>query len=78
MRLIENAERMRKQDRPSTLDGCASPDAPGRAGEIAEPVDRDDHGLVERRDMEGGGQMREVMLDVVEFWQPGRAGKALP
>ena len=41
----------------------APADAPGRAGEIAEAVDRDDDRLLERRNVEGRGQMREMMLD---------------
>ena len=42
------------------------PDTPGRAREIAEAVDRDDDRLLEGRHVKGGGQMREMMLDLVE------------
>ena len=54
------------------------PDAPGGAGEIAEAVDRDDHCLLERRDVEGRGEMREVMLDLMHLPAKRWPGNSLP
>ena len=45
--------------------------APGGAGKVAEPIDRDDDCLIERRDVEGRREMGEVMLDLVKL--PGKA-----
>src|SRR5207253_639458 len=47
-------------------------------GEIPEPIDRYDHRLVKRRDVKGGRQMREVMLDIVEGPVERLARKCLP
>ena len=76
-RLIEDAERMREIDAAVDTDVAALARSPGGAGEIAEAVDRDDHRLVERRDVKGRGEMREVMLDVMHLAAKLLAGKAL-
>ena len=75
-RLIEDAERMRKIHPSIDRDVCALARPPGRAGEIAEAIDRDDDRLFERRNMKGRGQMREVMLDPVHLATEALAGKA--
>src|SRR6187399_2700213 len=46
---------------------------PGRAHEVAETVDSADRGLLERRDEEGAGEMRGMMLDPMHGRLP-RAG----
>ena len=74
-RLVEDAERMRKIHPPVDGDVLALADAPGGAGEIAEPVDRNDDGLLERRDMKGRGKMREMMLDLVHLATKRSPGK---
>ena len=66
-RLIEDAERMREIHASVDGDGLASADPPRSAGEVAEAVDRDDDGFGERRNMEGRGKMREMMLDPVHL-----------
>ena len=77
-RLVEDAERMRKiHAAVLPRDRSPLPDAPSRTGEIAEAVDRNDHGLLERRHVKGRGQMREVMLDSVERSAEALAWKAL-
>ena len=42
-------------------------DSPGGAGKVAETIDRNDDRLVEGRHVKRRGQMREMMLDGVEF-----------
>jgi hypothetical protein len=64
--LVEDAERVREQDASLDLDVRALAQPPGGAGKIAEPVDRDDDGFFERRNMECRRQMGEVMLDGVK------------
>ena len=75
-RLIEDAERMREIHPSIDGDVCALADPPGRAGEIAEAVDRDDDGFLERRNVKGRGKMREMMLDPVHLATEALAGKA--
>ncbi len=72
-RLIEDAERMREIDAAIDPDGGALPDTPGGAGEIAKTVDRDDDRLLEGRDVEGGGEVGEMVLDLVKFRANGLA-----
>ena len=76
-RLIEDAERMREIDSAFDRDFTPRCRAPRRAREIAESVDRDDGRLIERADMEGRGQMRQMMLDAVELRAQGLARKGL-
>ena len=44
----------------------AAADAPHRADEVAEAVDREHGRLVERRDEERAGEVRAVVLDEVQ------------
>ena len=60
-------ERMREGNGAAHVDVVALPDAPHHAAEIAEAVDRDDRGLLERRGEEGAGQMRAMVLDEVNL-----------
>ena len=65
-RLVEDAERMREVDAAVDREMRRPRPTPQRAlREVAEAVDRDADRLVEGRDEEGRGQMREVMLDGV-------------
>ena len=75
-RLVEDAERMREVDLVLDLDLRAAADAPGRAGEVAEAVHRDDDRLVERRDVEGRRQVRQVVLDLMHLAAKRSPGKA--
>src|SRR5262249_33233596 len=65
-RLVKDAERMREMDPALDPGVAATPDAPGGAGEVAKPVDRDDRGFLERRQMKGRRQMGQMMLDLVK------------
>src|SRR5437764_8501941 len=64
--LVKDAERMRKVDPPRDLDFAPLTDTPHRAGKVAEAVDRDNDCFFKRRDMECRGEMREMVLDIVE------------
>src|ERR1700754_809966 len=66
-RLIENAERMGKQDAALLVNTASLADAPDRTGKVSESVNRDDSCAVERRYVKGGGEMRDMMLDVSEL-----------
>ncbi len=68
---------MRKQHAPVERDLTIGPAAPGSAREVAEAVDRDADGFSVRRGKEGGCQMRDVVLDVLD--RPGKSltGKSL-
>src|SRR5205807_9959411 len=63
--LIKYAERMWEMHPAFEHDIRPAPDPPGGAGEIAEPVDRDDDRLLEWRNVESGREMRQMMLDRV-------------
>ena len=60
---IQHAERMREIDASADADPRAVEDAPRRADEVAESVDRTDGGAVERADVRRARQMRRVMFD---------------
>ena len=62
--------------RPATSMSFPRPN-PGRAGKIAETIDRDDHRLLERRDVERRGQMGQMVLDIVKCGAKAVAGKCL-
>jgi hypothetical protein len=72
-RLIEHAEGVWEVHASVDGDGAPAADPPGRAGEVAEAVDRDDDCFGERRNMEGGGKVGEMMLDPVHL--AAKAGK---
>ena len=76
-RLVEDAERVRKEDTPLNPDVGALPHAPGGAAEISKTVDGDDDGLLEWRDVEGGGEMGEMVLDMVQRGAQALARKIL-
>src|SRR5271166_5424447 len=73
--LIEHAERMRKIHPPVDRDILTLPGTPGRAGEVSEPIDRDDDGFFEWGNMEGRGEMRQMMFDLVHLTTEVLAGK---
>ena len=77
---VEQAQRMRELDAAAHVDVVAAADAPHHAAEVAEPVDGDDRGFVERRGEEGAGQMRAMVLDEVDAHAVGvgDAGVAQP
>ena len=70
--LIEDAERVREIYPTLDRDVAFPTDTPCRAGEITETVDRDDSRFLERRNVKGRRQMREMVLDIVD-----RAAKAV-
>ena len=63
---VEDPERVREEHAVEDLDPVAAPVRQHRRCEVAEAVDREDRGLVERRDEEGARHVGEVVLDVVE------------
>ena len=65
-RLVENPEGVREMHASLDFYVCAASYAPGGACEIAETIDGDDDSVGEWRHMEGRGEMREMMLDLVE------------
>ena len=65
-RLVEDAERVREVDAPVESHVGTRADAPRRAREVAEPVDRDERPPPERRDEERRRLMREMVLDVLD------------
>src|SRR5262245_46874915 len=66
-RLIEDAERMREIDPPTIGDVTALADAPGRAGEVPESIDRNDDGLRKWRNVESRGKMGQMMFNLVHL-----------
>src|SRR5438552_18252032 len=64
--LVEDAERVREMHPALDADLRPATDPPGGAGKVAQTIDRNDNRLVEGRDVECRGQMREMMLDRVE------------
>ena len=70
-RLVENAERMGKQDPAIERQLGAAAAAPGGAGKIAKAVDRDHRRVAKWRWVKCRGEMREMVLDMVDG-----AGKA--
>jgi hypothetical protein len=54
-RLVEDAERLREVHATLDPDVAASSYAPRGAREVAETIDRDDHRLIEGRNVECGG-----------------------
>src|SRR5262245_9122962 len=64
-RLIEDAERVGEVDPFGDPYVVAASNAPGGAGEVAEAVERYRHRLVEGRDVERGGEVRQMVLDRV-------------
>ena len=74
-RLIKNAEGMRKIHAAVDGDRAALPGAPGRAGEIAETVDRDHGGTLERRHQKARRKVRKMMLDRMDLPSESRAGQ---
>src|SRR5215471_7293110 len=65
-RRVEQAQRMRELDRAPDLNLVAAPDTPHDAAEVAEPVDRNDGGLIKWRCEEGAGQMGAVVFDEMD------------
>ena len=66
---------MGKVDAAVDVDPGAAAGAPHGAREIAEAVDREHGGALERRDVEGAGEMGQMVLDVVEArLEPGGVG----
>ena len=59
---IEQAERMRKMDRPQFRQPVAFAEMHRRRFVFADPVQRDNNGTLERRGKECRGRMRSVML----------------
>jgi hypothetical protein len=53
---------MRETHRAANFDAIAAPDTPHGAAEIAEAVNGDDGGFVERRNKKAAGEMRAVVL----------------
>ena len=66
-RLIEDAERVRKQHTAVEGQRRALPAPPCCAGKVAKTVDRDDNSLVEGRGKECRGEMSQVVFDVFDF-----------
>ena len=77
-RLVEDAERMR-EIAPARRSRCRVPCPTPQAAlrKVAEAIDRDDDRLLERRDVEGRGEMREMMLDVVKRRREGAGRETL-
>src|SRR5436190_21174666 len=73
-RRIKNTERMWKIYPVINLNGIASTQAPGGTGEIAKPVHRNAHSVVEWRHEKRGGQMGKMVLNVVNFGAKRLAG----
>src|SRR3972149_3742707 len=61
-RLIKNSQGMRKIDFALDVYPRATPDAPGSAREIPKAVHGDGKRFVKRRDQEGRGEMRKMVL----------------
>ncbi len=62
---VEDPERVREQDAVEHAEARAAPMRENRAREVAEAVDGEDGGLLERRDEEGAGDVGLMVLDVV-------------
>ena len=74
-RLVEEAERVGKEDAAADVDPGAAAGAPHGAGEVAEAVDREHGRALEGGDVEGAGEVGEMVLDVVEArLEPGGVG----
>ena len=72
--LIENAQRVREIHPPADFNLGAATHAPGGAGEIPEPIHRHRSRFLERRNQERRGQVRDMMLNVVQFSTESLAG----
>jgi hypothetical protein len=66
-RRVVDPERMRERDAVEHLERVPAAVREQRGCEVAEPVHRQDGGLVEGRDEERGRRVREVVLDAVEL-----------
>ena len=64
---VEDAEGVGERNLPADLEVVTLPDAPHRAHHVAEPVDREHGRPFERRDVERGADVREVVLDEVRL-----------
>jgi len=64
---VENAERVREQHGAEQIDAIAAADAPLNAAVIAETIDRDYGSFFEGRGKEGAGEVRAVVLHLVDF-----------
>ena len=64
---VEDAEGVRERNLPGDLEVVSLPDAPHRAHHVAEAVDREHGRPFERRDVERGADVREVVLDEVRL-----------
>lgn len=72
---VEETEGVREADGAADVDVVAAADAPHDAAEVAEAIDGDDGGLIERRTEEGAGEVGAVMLDEMDFGMAvGEAG----
>jgi len=72
---VEEAEGVREADGAAHVDVIAAADDPHDAAEVAEAIDGDDGGLIERRTEEGAGEVGAVMLDEMDFGMAiGEAG----
>ncbi len=60
---VENPQRVREEDAVEHLDAIAAAARQHRRHEVAEAVDGEQRRLLERRAEEGGGEVREVVLD---------------
>src|SRR6202022_4416196 len=63
---IEDAEGMREADLAGDVDVRPLAPSPHRADKVAETIDGEERRFVKRRNEEGGGKVRAVVLDVVE------------
>src|ERR1051325_4509238 len=62
-RRVEDSERVRKSDRAIDRELIAASDSPHAAGEISQPVDRQQRRFVKRRNEKRAREMRLVVLD---------------
>src|SRR5262249_4606806 len=67
---------MREPYSPVYGNGRAPARSPGRACEVAEPIDRNRHSVLERRNEKTGGQMSKMMLDAVNLAAEGITGES--
>ncbi len=64
---IKNPERVREVDPLIDLDPAATAPPQRGAGKIAKAIDREAGGFLETGEEDGGGEMRQVMLDVMDL-----------
>src|ERR1041384_5316532 len=68
---------MRKKNPAIDLNFLTAPHSPGGAGKVAESINREANRLVEGRDKKCGGEMSQMMFDMMNGGFDGAAGKSL-